>query len=418
MLLGFPDYDPHAELLSLFRWARDKKLTTLTTIADIKTILNAELYEEYIVDCAIELKQNIKKHLMTRYLRVIKLRGSAHGTNEYPFSIFHNGISLIPITETRLDADMLTGHLSTGIKGLDRMLDDKGYQAGATIMISGCSGTGKTLFAASFAKSCLSLGKKILFVSFEESPGNLIHHFLSINIDLRPFLKNKTLTMDSRRSIEMGLEDHIISIIGINQLHDFDVIIVDPITSLLDLGSVMEVKLMFIRFISYMRLRKKTLLFTELLPDDADGYSQLGLSSLTDTWVRLRYIEQSGEFNRLLYISKSRGIKTSNQVKEFLIKGEGIIVEDPYVGDEEMVFGSRKAACLLADKQQQAQNAREIEQLEDEIKAVEEEFMAQQTIQTVEYQARKNALMRKKNRLVNEGQQTQARREANKLLRE
>ncbi|QBR84775.1 circadian clock protein KaiC [Legionella israelensis] len=418
LLLGLPHYDPHTELLSLYRWTRHKKLTTLTTIADIKTILNADLYEEYVVDCAIQLKQTIKNNLMTRYLRVIKFRGTAHGTNEYPFSIIDNGISLIPITETRLDVTVSTNYLSTGIKGLDRMLDDKGYQEGAPIMISGRSGTAKTLFAASFAKSCLHQGKKVLFVSFEESPSHLIHHFISVDIDLRPFLEDETLAINARRSVEMGLENHIISIIEMNQRHEFDVIIVDPISSLLDLGDVMDVKMMFVRFISYMKARKNTLLFTELLPDYAEEHSLLGLSSLTDTWIRLSYIEKNGEFNRLMYISKSRGIKTSNQVKEFLVTDEGIIVEDPYIGDEEMVFGSRKAARILEDKQQETQNAQEIAQLESEIKAVEEELVAHQKVQIAEYQARKNALLRQKNKLVNEEKQMQARRQANKLLRE
>ncbi len=418
LLLGLPGYDPRNELLNLYTWTRNKKLTTLTTIADIQTILNIDLYGEYVVDCAIHLKQSISNTLMTRYLRVIKLRGSAHGTNEYPFSIIENGISLIPITETRLDVNILTEHLSTGIKGLDRMLDNKGFHEGSPIMISGRSGTAKTLFAASFAKSCLQQGKKVLFVSFEESPSNLIHHFLSIDIDLRPFLEDKSLDINSRRSVEMGLEDHIISIIEINERNEFDVIIIDPISSLLDLGNIMDVKTMFIRFISYMKSRKKTLLFTELLPDYAEEHTLLGLSSLTDTWIRLSYVEKNGEFNRMIYIAKSRGIKTSNQVKEFLIQDKGIIIEDPYIGDEEMVFGSQKAARILEDKQLQAQNAQEIVQLENEIKAVEEELVAHQKIQTAEYQARKNALLRKKNKLLNEEKQLQSRRRANKLLRD
>lgn len=418
LLLSLPGYDPYIEILKLYQWSRHKKLTTITTMADIETILSTELFDEYVVDCAIHLKQVVRNNLMTRYLRVKKIRGSAHGTNEYPFSITPSGIWLVPITETRLDVVRSAGYLSSGIKGLDLMLNDKGYQEGATAMISGRSGTAKTLFAASFAKSLLGIGKKVLFISFEESPSNLIHHCLSINIDLRPFLENKTLSINCRRSVEMGLEDHIISIIEMNQQNAFDAIIVDPISSLLDLGDFMDVKMMFIRFISYMKSQKKTLLFTELLPDYAEEHSMLGLSSLTDTWIRLSYSETNGELNRKLFVAKSRGIKTSNQIKEFIVKDEGIKVEDPYIGDDEMIFGSLKAARMLEDEQQRAQNVEEIAQLENEIELIEEAAAAHQKIYTAEYHTRKNALLRKKRKLVNEEQHMQARRKANKRLRE
>lgn len=417
LLLGIPDYNPHLELLNLFQWSRQEKLTTLTTIADIQTIFDTELYEEYIVDCAIELKQKINNNLMTRYLRIIKLRGSGHGTNEYPFAIIHNGISLIPITETRLDMNKSMAYLSTGIKPLDEMLGNKGYQSGAPTMISGRSGTAKTLFAASFVESALKQGKKVLFISLEESPSNLIHHFKSINIDLMPFVEKDKLEINSRRSVEMGLEDHIISIIELDERKQFDVLVVDPISSLLDLGSEMEVKILFIRFISYMKSLNKTLLFTELLPDYAEEHSQLGLSSLTDTWIRLSHIENNGEFIRLIYIAKSRGTKTSNQLKEFIVTDNGIRIEEPYIGDKEMVFGSKKAASILEDEQQKKQHSREVQQLELEITALEEEMDAYQKMQEMTYQNKKNKLLLKKNKLLNQEKQLQARRDANKLLR-
>lgn len=417
LFLAFRDYDPQLELLRLYRWARDKKLTSLTTMADIKGILSVDLYDEYVVDCAIHLQQRISNNLMTRYLRVVKLRGSSHGTNEYPFALMNHGVSLIPITETRLDIAISKRHISTGIQGLDDMLDGKGYQEGTPVMISGRSGTAKTLFAASFAKACLAQGKKVLFVSFEESPSHLIHHFLSIDIDLRPYVENKHLTINSRRSVEMGLENHIISIIETTKAMACDVIIVDPISSLLDLGDAMDVKMIFIRFISYMKSKNKSLLFTELLRDDSYEHSVLGLSSLTDTWIRLNYLETNGEFNRLLYISKSRGIKTSNQVKEFLIKAEGIVIEEPYVGNKEMVFGSRKAACILEDEQEQAHHAQEIIDLDNELKAIDEELAAHEKMQKTIYETRKNSLLRKKKKLVFDETLMQARRRANKLSR-
>lgn len=183
----------------MFQWARQKNLTVLTTMAEKQGILQTEMYDEYVVDCAIELKQKVKNDLMTRYLRIIKNRGSSHGTNEYPFSITHNGISLLPITSTKLISITSDGYLSTGIKALDKMLDNKGYQTGSQIIISGRSGTAKTLFAASFAQSAARQGKKVLFISFEESPNDLIRHVKSINIDLMKYItkKNYILMQDA-----------------------------------------------------------------------------------------------------------------------------------------------------------------------------------------------------------------------------
>lgn len=418
LLLGIVDYNPNMELLNLFQWARDKRLTLLTTIADIKTMLETEIYEEYLADCAIKLRQKITGNLMTRYLRIIKLRGSPHGTNEYPFSIIDNGISLIPVTATRLDTQFSKEYLSTGIKILDNMLGDKGYQVGSPLMISGRSGTAKSLLSISFAQAAIKQGKRVLFVSFEEAPNDLIHNFKSIGIDLIPLLERKKLEINSRRPVEMGLEDHIISIIKRTEKGKFDFIVIDPISSLLDLGNEMDIKMLFIRFISYMKSKNKTMIFTELLPDYLEEHSKLGLSSLTDVWIRLAQVESNGEFNRMLYISKARGVKTSNQVKEFIVTNEGILIEEPYIGAKEMVFGSKKAACILEDKQQKIQRAQEVEQLEKEIKALDEQLVAQHKMSEVKYITKRNELLRKKSSLLNQEVQIQAQRESNRLLRD
>jgi len=367
LLLGLGGYDPHLELLNLFHWARQERLTTLTTIADIKTILHYDIYEEYVVDCAIELEQTIQKNLMTRYIRILKLRGSPHGTNKYPFAILHNGINIIPITQTRLNTKSGQGSQSTGIKKLDEMLGGEGYRFGSTILLSGRSGTAKSLFAANFAKEAAENGKKVLYISFEESPDDFIRHTQSANVDLLPCIKKKKLTVHARRSVEMGLEDHILSMIEMDEHHEFDIIILDPISSLLDLGSILDVKMIFIRFISYMKSKNKTLLFTELLPDSAGERSFLGLSSLIDTWIRLSHVANNGELNRLLFIAKSRGTKTSNQIKEFVISDTGIHIEEPYIGDKEMVFGSQKAAFVLRDKQESNARLEEISHLNTEL---------------------------------------------------
>ncbi|HAT8638069.1 TPA: circadian clock protein KaiC [Legionella pneumophila] len=418
ILLGIKNYDPNYELLRLFQWARQKNLTVLTTMAETQTILQTEIYDEYVVDCAIELKQKVNNDLMTRYLRIIKNRGSSHGTNEYPFSITHKGISLLPITSTKLNTTIPAEYLRTGIKALDRLLDNKGYQTGSQIIISGRSGTAKTLFAASFAQSAVRQGRKVLFISFEESPNDLIHHVKSINIDLMKDITKKKLHINSRRSVEMGLEDHIISIIELTEEKQFDVLILDTISALLDLGNTMEVKRLFIRFISYMKSLKKTLLFTELIPDYSKELTILGLSSLTETWIRLSNVENNGEFNRLIHIAKARGIKTSNQIKEFYVTNKGINIEAPYLGDNQMMFGSQKSAHILREKQELQQRKEEIKRLEREITNLTEIQHAQLKIQEANFIAKRSELIAKKNELIAKEEALVKRMESNKLLRE
>lgn len=216
----------------------------------------------------------------------------------------------------------------------------------------------------------------------------------------------------------MGLEDHIISIIDLTEEKQFDVLVLDPLSSLLDLGNQTEVKRLFIRFVSYMKSRNKTLLFTELIPDYCEELSQLGLSSLTEIWIRLSNVQSNGEFNRLIYIAKARGIKTSNQIKEFYVRDKGIHIEDPYIGDKQMVFGSQKSACILREEQEQNQRQQEIQFIEREMQVLEEELYAQHKIQEISYLAKRNELISKKNKLLAQEQAIITRMQSNKLLRE
>ncbi|HRD68793.1 MAG TPA: circadian clock protein KaiC [Legionella sp.] len=346
LLLGLNECKKEIELLKLFSWSRGQNITFISTIADSTNLLKAELLEEYAVDGVIKLKQHLNNNLMTRYLRVVKLRGASYGTNEYPFTILDQGVSILPITDTRLNTAISKKYISTGIKQLDVMLDNKGYQEGSSVMFTGRSGTAKTIFAASLSDAAIKKGKKVLYVSFEESPDALMHHLLSVNIDFERHVKNKKLIINSRRTIEMGLEEHIISIVDLVEKNGCDIIVLDPISAFIDMGSLIEIKLLLIRFISYMKAKGHTQIFTELIPDFSGEFSNLSLSSMTDTWIRLRQVENNGEFNRLISVVKSRGTKTSNQIKEFLITHEGIILEDPYIGDNKMLFGSAKQSNI------------------------------------------------------------------------
>lgn len=418
MLLALSDCNREMELLKLFTWARDEKVTLLTTIAESTSLLKTQLLEEYAVDCVIHLQQKMNNNLMTRYLRVIKLRGSSYGTNEYPFTIKDNGIFLLPITNTRLNTTTSVKYISTGINDLDAMFDGKGYREGSTTMLTGKSGTAKTIFAASMVNAAIKSGRKVLYVSFEESPSDLTHHLQSVNIDLNQYVKKQQLKIDSRRTIEMGLEEHIISIINMIEQHDADLIVLDPISAFLDMGTPMEVKLLIIRFISYMKMKGLTQIFTELVPDSSGEYSSLSISSMSDNWIRLRRIEQNGELNRIINIIKSRGCKTSNQVKEFNVTSDGIVIEEPYIGDGEMLFGSLKNARIAQDEEFKLMRQNKIKDLEDKIQAMENEFLAKRKIREVQFNSKKQDLMLEKNQLTNEEKKLSRRREDNKRLRE
>lgn len=418
LLLGLSNCNKELELLKLFAWSRTEKMTLLTTIAESSSVLKTELLEEYAADCVITMQQKITNNLMTRYLRVIKLRGFAYGTNEYPFSIKSNGVSILPVTETRLNANIGIKYLLTGIEYLDSMLNSKGYLEGSTVMFTGRSGTAKTIFAASLAQHAIKQGKKVLYVSFEESPDELINHLKSVNIDFMTHLKHRKLVINSRRTVEMGLEDHIISIIDIIEHERIDLIVLDPISAFLDMGSVLEIKMLLIRFISYMKSNRLTQIFTELLPDYSGEYSSLSLSSMTDTWIRLRRVEDNGEFNRLISIIKSRGIKISNQVKEFLVTENGIHIEDPYIGEGKMLFGTEKENRILHDIEQEKNLSREITHLEAEIQRLEAQYQAQRHSNDAQYQHEKYTITQKLNELTDKINKKKSMRTANKQLRE
>ncbi|MDP3269260.1 MAG: circadian clock protein KaiC, partial [Legionella sp.] len=418
LLLGLHECNKEIELLKLFSWSRSQKMTFLSTIAESTNLLKAELLEEYAVDCVIKLKQHLNNNLMTRYLRVVKLRGASYGTNEYPFTILAQGVSILPITDTRLNTPISKKYISTGIKQLDLMLDNKGYQEGSSVMFTGRSGTAKTIFAATLSDAAIKKGKKVLYVSFEESPDALMHHLLSVDIDFERHVKNKKLIINSRRTIEMGLEEHIISIVDLVEKNGCDIIVLDPISAFIDMGSLIEIKLLLIRFISYMKAKGHTQIFTELIPDFSGEFSNLSLSSMTDTWIRLRQVENNGEYNRLISVVKSRGTKTSNQIKEFLITHKGIFLEDPYIGDNKMLFGSAKYSQILKDEELADTALIQIAYLEEKLKLIEEEFHAQQKMAQARYTTQKQHLAFEKSEIISHGEKFIKQSVSNKRLRE
>jgi circadian clock protein KaiC len=334
-----------AELRRLFRWLKDKRLTTLITgeRGEGATITRQGL-EEYVSDCVILLDHRVAEDIATRRLRVVKYRGSTHGTNEYPFLIGDDGISVLPITSMALNHKTSMRRVSSGAPRLDDMLGGKGFYRGSSVLVSGTAGTGKSTLGAVFAAACAARGERCLYLAFEESPDQIVRNMKGIGVDLRPARAKGLLRFVASRPSLCGLESHLAEIH--RHMEDFEPqnVVVDPITNFLGVGSSSEVKAMLSRLVDFMKARLITTVFTSLTPGRSKEDSMVGVSSVMDTWLQLRDIELNGERNRLIYVLKSRGMSHSNQVREFLITSRGIRLVDVYLGDGQVFTGSARAA--------------------------------------------------------------------------
>ncbi|MES9941892.1 MAG: circadian clock protein KaiC [Candidatus Thiodiazotropha sp. 6PLUC2] len=417
LLLGLGVNEPRKEILELFDWIREKGVSTLVTMSASQEIKQS-LLEEYAVDCVIHLNQTLDNQLMTRYLRVVKMRGSAHGSNNYPFSLTQSGVSLLPITATHLKKDMKFDRVSTGNQRIDNMLGGEGYFKGAGLMISGRSGSGKTILASTFLNQVLKNGEKAIYVSFEESESDLKRNLQSVGIDFSTHSDAGKLIIHTGRAIEMGLEDHLITIINLVEKESPELLVLDPVSALIDMGSSRMVKMLMIRFISYIEGLGTTLVLTELLPDASDDYSELAISSLVDTWFRLRQVESNGELNRLINVVKSRGCKTSNQVKEFTIGESGIVLEDPYIGEGELVIGSAKISRIKQDQQEVERKRHELEQVERALSTMQAAYDSKQKALEAEFDSQKRDLMHQLDELQRQANQVVDQRKTMRGLRD
>src|SRR5471032_123982 len=358
-----------SELRRLFRWLKDKGVTAVITAERGRESLTRHGLEEYVSNCVILLDHRVNDQIATRHLRVVKYRGSLHGTNEFPFLIGDEGISVLPITSLALNHKVSAGRIATGIHRLDAMLGGKGFFRGSSILITGTSGTGKTIIAANFAQAAARRGERVLFFSFEESPNQIIRNMHSIGLRLDPLVKRGLLRFHSARPSLYGLEMHLATMFKEIATFQPHVVIIDPITSLMDSGTASECKGMVTRLIDYLKAGQITTLLTSL----SQGAHQMqqnetGMSSLMDAWVLLQDFEGNGERNRVLYVLKARGMAHSNQIREFLISDHGIDLVDAYIwvsgvltGSARVAQGDLEKAAVLASQQEAAQLKREVE---------------------------------------------------------
>jgi len=337
-----------AEIRRLFQFLKSKGVTAIITGERGEKSLTRQGLEEYVSDCVILLDHRIINQISTRRLRIVKYRGSVHGTNEYPFLIDDEGISVLPITSLELNKEVSSESISSGVKALDKMLGNAGFYRGSSILASGTAGTGKTSIAASFANATCLRKEKCLFFAFEESPKQIIRNMRSIGMDLQKHVDDKYLQFYASRPTLFGLEMHLVAIH--KAIHKFkpDAVILDPITNLITIGSVSEVKTMLVRLIDFLQIQQITVMFTALtLNNVVNEQTDEGVSSLVDAWLQIRDIENNGERNRGLYIMKSRGMKHSNQIREFVITDKGLDLVDVFLTEDGVLTGSAREARLL-----------------------------------------------------------------------
>jgi circadian clock protein KaiC len=358
-----------AELRRLFRWLKDKGVTAIITAERGEGQLTRHGLEEYVADCVILLDHRVTEQVSTRRIRVVKYRGSVHGTNEYPFLINKHGISVLPVTSLGLTHAVSERRTSSGIAQLDEMLGGKGYYCGSSVLLSGTAGTGKTSVGASFVDAAARRGERALYFAFEESPSQIIRNMRSIGVDLEPWVKQGLLEFHASRPTMYGLEMHLLTVHEEIRRFKPHVVVVDPVTNLLNVGTEIETKSMLMRLIDFLKSQQITALFTSLTGGgSAEQASEVGVSSLMDTWLLVRNIENGSERNRALYVLKSRGMAHSNQVREFVISNKGINLVPVYTGAGEVLAGSarvaqesRDAAEALARQQEIERRRREIE---------------------------------------------------------
>jgi circadian clock protein KaiC len=338
-----------SELRRLFRWLKDKKVSSIITAERGDGLLTRHGLEEYVADCVILLDHRVNEQLSTRRLRVVKYRGSVHGTNEYPFLISKDGFSVLPVTSMGLDHPASNERISSGVERLDTMLGGKGYYRGSSILVSGTAGTGKSSIAAAFVDAAARRGERSLYFAFEESQNQILRNMKSIGLNLEPWVKKGLLQFHASRPSLYGLEMHLLTIYDAVKKFKPRVVVMDPVTNLVTVGTEIEVRSMLTRLIDFFKTEQVTALFPSLTTGDS-SQSEIAISSLMDVWILLRNIETGGERNRGLYILKSRGMEHSNQIREVLLSSHGIGLVDVYAGPTTVLTGSARIEQVGLEK--------------------------------------------------------------------
>ncbi len=382
-----------AELRRLFRWLKKKGVTAIVTGERGDVTLTRYGLEEYVADCVILLDHRVNDQISTRRLRVVKYRGSTHGTNEYPFLINEIGLSVLPISSLGLTHAASRKRISSGIPRLDTMMVGKGYYRGSSVLVSGTAGTGKTSIAASFVDAACRRGERCLYMAMEESPDQICRNMQSIGIDLGQWVKKGLLRIHASRPSLYGLETHLVTIHKLVEEFKPAVVVMDPVTNLIIMGESNEVRSLLTRLIDFLKMKQITTLFTSLTHGSKEiQISGTEVSSLIDTWLLLIDQESNGERNRVLCLLKSRGMAHSNQVREFRLTAKGIVLEDVYVGPAGVLTGTARTSQETKEKAQKTIRQSELTRKRRELERKRKLMEAKMAMLRTEFEAQEDEL--------------------------
>jgi circadian clock protein KaiC len=384
-----------SELRRLFYWLKVRGVTAVITGERGTQTLTRYGLEEYVADCVVLLEHTVSERIATRRIRVIKYRGSSHGADEYPFLIDETGISILPVTSLKLDHKVSSLRISSGVERLDTMLGGSGFYRGSSILVSGTSGTGKSTLAASFAHAACHRGEKTLYFAFEEAPQQIIRNMRSVGLDLQNCVDKGLLVIHASRPTAWGLELHLATMHKVIASTKPDVIIIDPVSNLVTVGTPNEVKSMLIRLVDFIKSEGITSFFTDLIfGGDFSEKTDVGISSLMDVWLLVKTLEINGERNRGIYVLKARGIAHSNQIREFLLTSQGIDIIDVYTGPQGVLTGTARVTQESRERADALIRQQEKERLELEISRKENIFENQIAALKAQFEAEKSDLLR------------------------
>jgi circadian clock protein KaiC len=384
-----------SELRRLFRWLKAKGVTAIITGERGDVTLTRQGLEEYVSDCVIVLDHRVTEQLSTRRLRIVKYRGSLHGTNEYPFLIDEHGISVLPITSLGVRHEVSDERVSTGVPRLDAMLGGTGFFRGSSVLVSGTAGTGKTSLAIHFAGASCRCGERCLYLASEESQSQILRNMRFIGLELKDWLQGGLLRFVATRPTASGLEMHLATMH--RQIRDFQpaLVVVDPISNFISAGTMGEASQMLIRLIDSLKGAQTTAVFTSLVAGgQAPEMTDLGVSSIIDTWIMLRDIELGGERNRAIYVLKARGMAHSNQIREFRLTDHGLELLDVYVGPEGVLTGSMRMAQEAWERAAAVVREQEIERRQRELERKRQALEVQVTALRGQFEAEQEELQR------------------------
>ena len=349
----------------LFRWLANRGVTSVVTAEEGENGHSRHGFEEYIADCVVHLDHRIRSQLSTRTLRVVKYRGSSHGTNEYPFLIDEGGVHVLPVTSIGLDHTVTSERVSSGIARLDHMLGGAGFYRGTTVLVSGTPGSGKSSLAAHYITAACARGERVLAFTYEESPDQVIRNMASIGLDLRRWVDDGLLRFIAARPSMYGLEMHLAVMLKAIDSFAPHSVIIDPISNLVRAGTGTDAQTVVVRLLDLLKTRGITAILTHPTNDaEHVGRTDLAVSSIIDSWILMQTLPTGGERNRTLYILKSRGMAHSNQIREFLMTSTGISLVDVYTGPDGVLTGAARAAREAQSRAEAMLRERQIAQRE------------------------------------------------------